>query len=364
MCHARWMLPFLRPRLKAVDQALQRVERGVALITRSCPRNNQAEQARLLAAWSAGRREAPRWSYAPIPDLSELRRALGAAAQLLESGDGLSDLYLARVQELELETRIVEALGRREFCDLAASRFEVIGDSVAAEARTLSETWSRLNIDEGSDWIATDDRGDPRSLVCRLGQLLGKLKLPVRVEVSDELVAAAATGQACIFVSSRRRLTPEATERIVLHEVLGHAAPRHAALRQSLGLFATGSARGNDEQEGYALFLEEQSDLMDDARRRELGLRHLAAVATQAGADWSQVMDVLMGQGAPLTLAVTIASRVQRGGGLAREAVYLPALCRVRRAVAADPSVQPWLASGRLSLPAIASLRSLGVELQ
>jgi hypothetical protein len=48
---------------------------------------------------------------------------------------------------------------------------------------------------------------------------------------------------------------------------------------------------------------------------------------------------------------------VQRGGGLGREVVYLPALLRVEQAFEREPELDDWLAAGRLSLAAARVLR-------
>ena len=51
------------------------------------------------------------------------------------------------------------------------------------------------------------------------------------------------------------------------------------------------------------------------------------------------------------------ALRAHRGGGLARELVYVPAWLRVRAAVARDPSLESVLASGQISVAAAETLR-------
>jgi hypothetical protein len=174
--------------------------------------------------------------------------------------------------------------------------------------------------------------------------------------------AAAATGDGVILVARGRMLSLRATERIVAHEVYGHALPRQRAARERQPLFALGSARGNDEQEGYALYLEARGGHLDDARKRELGLRHLAAVSVHQGADWVETTRQLLARSASTAEAVAIASRAHRAGGLAREFVYLPALERVNAAANRDAVVLDWLARGRVDLQAITVLRTNGDE--
>jgi hypothetical protein len=50
--------------------------------------------------------------------------------------------------------------------------------------------------------------------------------------------------------------------------------------------------------------------------------------------------------------ALRITARVHRGGGLGREAVYLPAFLRVEAALAARPELDRVLGSGRVAVDA------------
>ena len=66
---------------------------------------------------------------------------------------------------------------------------------------------------------------------------------------------------------------------------------------------------------------------------------------------------LLLDRGAPLADALRIAARVHRGGGLAREAVYLPALLRVEAALADEAQLDEVLGAGRVSVDAASALR-------
>jgi len=264
-----------------------------------------------------------------------------------------------------LESHLVEAIGRGEtMTRLARARFEPHSQELLW-ADALARDWIQLVPDEEPHVTTSisDNERDPKSLLSRMRTRVGVERLPVRVEVSAKLLAAAATGDGVIIVAAGRRLFPNETRRIVEHEVKGHAWPRIRAARQRVGLFSSASSKGNDVQEGYALFCEHQAGALDARRRRELGLRHLAARSVWEGASWVDTTDALIGWGADLALAMQIASRVHRAGGLAREIVYLPAFCSVSHALEAEPTTIHWLGAGRLSLNAIGTLRGLGVQL-
>ena len=139
------------------------------------------------------------------------------------------------------------------------------------------------------------DANDPRSLLSRLSNEVGRKKLPVRVCVQAGMASLAATGDGVILVAANKWLTARDVERTVLHEIEGHALPRARAAAAPLALFAIGTARGIDDQEGRAIAIEEEAGFLDDARKYELGCRHLAARVTLEGADFTEVVDFAAG---------------------------------------------------------------------
>ncbi len=345
--------------LRVIDGLFRKLERKIALISRCQPRNAQAEQHRLLGCLRRGAPVLPHWTYAAVPELSDWRTLLAQVYRSLSETDPVERLYLQRADELHLETRLVEAVGTRQFRALSARRFSIGSRQDTDGAELLMRTWLSAGSEVRSGRVLSCDESNPASLLLSMRRTVGQLKLPIRVELSDSLTAAAATGDGTILVARGRRLSDNDVRRIVLHEVMGHAAPRHRASQEALGLFAVGSCGGNDEQEGYALFLEQRAGVMDNPRRVELARRHRAAVGVRQGADWVETARELLQLGADVDEAASIASRVLRAGGLAREFVYLPALTRVARAIEEDATTEEWLARGRLSLEAIATLRGL-----
>jgi hypothetical protein len=176
------------------------------------------------------------------------------------------------------------------------------------------------------------------------------------------MAALAAISGDTLWVAEGRLLTKSDVDRTVIHELEAHALPRVRARTQRLGIFAIGTARGSDDQEGYALWLEETRGVSTRARRRELAARHHAVRWMRDGADFLEVVTKLEDAGGELEPSLRIAERAFRGGdgkgpGLGRESVYLEALVRVRRALEERPEDEAVLAAGQVSVEALAALR-------
>jgi hypothetical protein len=346
--------------LADLDRLLAHAERATALLDRCRPLNASTEMARLVEGWEAGRAVSPEWRYATLPELGPVRRILESVARGAGGGGAFEDAYSARARELALEAAIVAALGTPGFREHAARRFSVDGSDGGKRAEEEARRWAALEVPSEEPLVASDDERDPRSLLSTVQKLVGELRLPVRVTTSPTLPCAAAAGDGLVVVRAGISHAPSSARRIALHEIHGHVLPRQRAKSEPIGLFRTGTERGSDDEEGRALLIEERHGLFDARRKRELGLRHLAALAVRNGADWVETVRVPLSFGASPRDAVMIACRVYRGGGLAREIVYLPARQRVAAAFLEDPSLENWLERGRIGVDAARRLSAAG----
>lgn len=345
--------------LSRADEALASAARQIWVLSAATPHNLTDELERLHAAWANGRPEAPHFQY--------VRRNTDWAAwerALLRMADGLPDepvgaLYAARARELAAEAAICEAVDTPRLRRLAAERYRA-GGPERAQADELSRSWLEAAAEhEPPAEILADDERDPQSLVVRMRAALAERGVPFRVEVTPRLAALAATGDGVVMVAAARRVSRADVERTVAHEVEGHVLPRREAARATLRILRLGTAGGSDDQEGRALCIEERRGLLGGRRRRELALRHRACVTVEAQADFVETTRLLVEHGTSLVDALRIAARAHRGGGLAREIVYLPAYCRVKTAQELDPEADEVLSSGHVSVEWLGAVRRL-----
>jgi len=337
-------------RFARLDALLGLAERSIALLDRCRPLNASTEAPRVSELWARKQPRNPAWIYAAPPDFRQLRTDLLGVASRLIGGDELDGLYAARAEELEREARISEAVGSADFWALARLRYPIpVGDTHADQARA----WARIEpVAAEADSIPSHAADNPASLLRQTLAEVARQKLPISVVLKEDLQSVAATTSESVLIKVGVQLSPREARRIVMHELLGHVLPRQHARTAPLGLFRVGSAGAADDEEGRALSIERRLGLFGRERQAELGRRHLAALSIAEGADWVETVRMLVELGTPIERALPIVSRVQRGGGLAREVVYLPALERVERAFAEQPELERWLTQGRLSLEA------------
>jgi hypothetical protein len=345
---------------RATLSVLARAEQEIGLLARLTPTNADAEIARLSAAFARGERLKPEFRYAKAPDLGALRSELNARARTLEGRGALCRLYAERALELELEAQIAEHVGTPGLARLAALRFAAPDSNLAKECDAFVEAALALSEPHDGELHLSDDWSDPKSLCSTLQRRAREADIRVRVEIVRGQLAIATAGDGVVGVRPGVKLSRASAERISVHELFGHAMPRERARHALPQLLRIGSARSSEAEEGRALLLEARGLLMNTTRKRELAFRHLAASATRTGQSFEQTARALSERGARARMAIEIATRAQRGGGLAREIVYLPAWFELRRELDEDPSLEALLERGRLSLAAAKVLAGLG----
>jgi uncharacterized protein (TIGR02421 family) len=352
--HSAELLAALRP----VEELMVAVARKARVLPALTPMNAASERARLVELVARGEAPNPRWELVRRPVDVGVWRTIDVIRALVYSRipRPLRDLYLARVDELEVDVAIIEAVGNPvKVRPLAARRYgtgmrEVELDDgpvrVNAVARGLLE---RLPPAEEVRSIP------PEQLASMLRQAMHAVGLPeVEVRIDARLVAGAATGDRGVFLASRPFGRTEA-RRLIVHEVLGHAVAAANATYQPLRVFEIGTAGSFADQEGLAICLEEEAGALDIHRLRVLAARVVATDRVHAGASFGETARHLHVQhGFSPEVAVLITERAYRGGGIARDAAYLYGYLRVRTALRRRTATIDALRAGRIGLSDLA----------
>ena len=337
-----------------LDQLLVGLARRARLLPALVPDNVVSERARLLAALEKSQPVEPRWLFSRHPPSRALFEALeGARSRASVLPRWISDAYLERLEELEIDLHILGALadphGNKRARALGKRRFGTGRDRVHGER--LSDTAERWlgEIGEVHEEPRTVPAEGPGSLAAAMREVASAAKLSLDVKVEPRLAAGAATGDRTIFLADRSFGVRE-SRRLIAHEILGHAVAAENGRAWPLAIFSAGSADGFADQEGLALVLEEDAGVFDPERRRTLALRVLACDWVHDGAGFVDIARRLRtshGLSAPAALA--IAERACRGGGVARDVAYLRGYLRVRSAIDGGLSLDA-LRAGRISV--------------
>jgi len=356
-----------RPRARLhqaeLDVALRRLHDTARLLVGSTTHSDPCERQRLSRSVEKGEHAKPRWEWRPVAVDRSVWRMLSRARELAADSEA-SDLYLARLEELEIELLLLESLGRsKQVRPMAARLFGTGGERIFAESEhtvldAAHEILTHTPAGQEAKTIpaASSDSVNLRDLMLAYAKHVG---LHISVRVDSDLIANAAVGERTVFIADRLFGAHEA-QRLATHEVYGHLVSAFNGRAQTLGVFAIGTAGSYGDQEGVAIYLEELAGLLDPSRQRTLAGRLLATHAMHAGVSFGDAARTLVSEhDFSAAGAVTLCERAFRAGGVARDAVYLTSWLRVRRAVDRGETNLGELQLGKVSLSALPELRRL-----
>lgn len=325
--------------------------------------NAASERERLIGCLSRREPLVPRWQLTP-------RRVPAAAFRLIdelrceaESVPGAA-LYAHKLDELELDLLLVDALGKPRIVRPLAARRYGTGATLAPTPggmRPLSQCATRIlaRLPPECEPEEVPAMGGPESLGGIVRALAAAAGLAVEVRVEPRLSAGAATGERTVFLAARSFGRTEA-QRLAVHEVLGHLLSAANGREQPLRLLEWGTAGSFVDQEGVALYLEEQAGVMNAARLRTLAARVAAADLMYSGASFAETARKLhQDEHFSTAEAIAIAERAYRGGGVARDVGYLLGWLRVHDAIESGQAKMNELQVGRVSLEALPEIRTL-----
>lgn len=322
------------------------------------------ERERILAAVSNGQMIEPRYDFDRHRVEARCWDALLRARELAKESIA-PVLYQERLSELETELVMLESLGNaKQIRAMAARRYGTGAAAVDDNRPTyrLADVAAVIlnSIERDDEPLTVPARDEDGLSLERLALALAKaVGLNIDVRVDPGLTANAAAGDRTIFIKDKEFGTREAL-RLAVHEVLGHLVAAHNGRAQPLGIFALGTAGSFTDQEGLAIYLEEVAGVLDGNRLRTLAARVWVTDAMHAGARFGEVArDLMQEHGFPLRDAVVLAERAYRGGGIARDAVYLRGWMRVRHALMDGSASLDELWAGKLGLRDLPTTRAL-----
>ena len=136
----------------------------------------------------------------------------------------------------------------------------------------------------------------------------------------------------------RRRVEP-----LLSHEIGVHLLTYFNGSSQGLRLFRSGLSGYEGMQEGLAVFAEYLSGGMTAERLKLIAARVVACHAMLTGATFSETFHVLVDEhGFTQSAAFSVALRVYRGGGFAKDAIYLRGLLELLDHLKRDGALEPF----------------------
>lgn len=341
---------------RQVDRALADVAGAFDFLLLTTPRN--AEE-----AWDAFRRSrfehAPAFSYRPRPfDVPLIKRRLYAIPIERIEDPTLSDLLRQQQDEIDRKLTMIADRETPRFRHEGAQLFGGVDDALLAEAVTLLERIPSRARETGS-------RGtlDASAFAARAEEEIAALRrqhegVTARVQVRDD-VAGLLVSSGSLLVGRTNRIPVARVEALIQHEVGTHLVTYYNGAAQPFQQLRGGLAGYEELQEALAVLAEYLVGGLSRPRMRLLAARVLAVRRMLDGADFIEVFRELdRGWDLSQRVAFTTTMRVFRGGGHAKDAVYLRGLRQLLGHLKAGHPLEP-LYVGKIGLPHLPMVEEL-----
>ncbi len=202
-------------------------------------------------------------------------------------------------------------------------------------ARAISSRISVYTLNDIQEsYVKQDAEQFAQSLEIKLKERLPTL--PVKIEVSDAIVAKVVAGMNRVRIRKNARFSTLELEALFKHEIESHCVTaQNGALQPYCDFLAAGGPRSTMTQEGLAVFFEVYGHTMSQQRLVAITDRVEATYQAEQGADFIQVYRWFKERSeSPLeafyaTQRVFRGSKLTGGGPFTKDVVYLPGLLAV-----------------------------------
>jgi uncharacterized protein (TIGR02421 family) len=284
-------------------------------------------------AWTAFRRSrfqrAPRFRYRPLPvDPARLKHRLWGVRTERVEDPTLMYVFRDMQRHLDRQLTLLNDRNRPEFLLTGLQLYGGVEPGLLAVAEHLLDMLpvrkggrrgARIGAHEFAR-LATAEIEGYREQAPGFGHL---------PEVRDDIYAGLMVSNGHVLVGSGASIPAARADALIQHEIGTHVVTYHNGRSQPFRLLAVGLPGYDELQEGLAVLAEYLVGGLDAERMRVLAARVVAVHMLVEGAEFVETFRFLTSRGFTQHAAFTITTRVYRGGGLTKDAMYLRGLAGI-----------------------------------
>ncbi|MGF6174831.1 flavohemoglobin expression-modulating QEGLA motif protein [Ensifer sp. 4252] len=345
------------------DRAIDEIASSFDFLLAVTPINADAAS----AEFSSSRYEVgPRLLYRPLTlEVEAAKKKLFSISFEHLEDPLLYALYRQKQQELDLQLSMISAregrtfveFGRALYGPVEAKLLDVATDILRQTQKRVGEPGRKPAVDE-VDCAYVRNRA--QTMVSAYKRQYADFT--ASVEVRDDIPAGLLVSRSQLLIARSTTMSRHRVEALLNHEIGVHLLTYFNGSAQGLRLFRSGLAGYEGMQEGLAVFAEYLSGGMTLARLRLIAARVVACAAMLNGALFPETYRLLVDQHRfQPNDAFNIVLRIYRGGGLAKDAIYLRGLLQLLAHLGAGGSLEPfWM--GKIAASHFAAMQELSLR--
>jgi uncharacterized protein (TIGR02421 family) len=262
----------------------------------------------------------------------------------------LYHLYREKQRELDLQLSLIASRHTAQYSEFGRALYGPVEPSLLQEANDIlagTATGETRTDSDASVADCFDVEHRARAMIAKYMNQINDFN--VTVELRDDLPSGLMVSGNRLLIARSTKMDSRCIEPILTHEIGVHLLTYFNGRSQGLRLFRNGLAGYEAMQEGLAVFAEYLAGGMTMARLRLIAARVVGCDAMLRGEDFSSTYSLLVDKHHFASeLAFNIALRLYRGGGLAKDAIYLRGLLLLLSHLQADGALEPfWM--GKIS---------------
>lgn len=315
---------------RAVVKAVWEVDRALAEIGESFDPLLQVTPVNAEKAWaefSASRyQRRPRFVYRPLPfDPGRMKHWLWSVRPERVEDPTLMYLFRDTQYSLDRSISLLSEIERPGFLQTSLQIHGGVEDALVSLATELLDTLPRRSRSSAAQYLNAEEFASLATLEV-MSYREERPQFGVLPEVRDDIYSGLLVSHGQLYIGAEARIPVQRADALIQHEVGTHLVTHHNGRSQPLRLLAVGLPGYDELQEGLAVLGEYLVGGLDAERLRVLAARVVAVHAMINGAQFVETWRILRGYGFSQRAAFTIVTRVYRGGGLAKDAMYLRGL--------------------------------------
>lgn len=343
---------------REIDERLAEVERSFDFLLLSTPVN-------VRRAWEEFRkrrhRKLPLFWYRPVPfDPEVIKRGLYDLPIEKVEDPTLASLFREKQEEIDRKVTMLRDRGTIQYLYGSLQVYGGVDHSLYKLALELLDRIEPESEEERGPHIDGETMlSRARAEFAAYPTVALKPEVHLRPDLTNLMVSKSA-----LLIPQRLSLPERRVDALLQHEVGVHLVTWFNGGIQPLGQLQHGLAGYEDFQEGLAVTMEYLAGGLDRARLRLLAARVLAVRCLLQGATFVDTFERLVDEYAfePYE-AFHLTTRVWRGGGLTKDAIYLRGLVQVLNLLAQGQDIEP-LFVGKIAashVPVMEELRLRGM---
>ena len=309
--------------LFAIDRNLDRLNKGIELLTYLNPLNSEKEKQKFYASKFT---EVPQFRY-PKRKFNAFKLQQGLFLNNLEdiNDHHIRTLYQSIIYYYSNVLQCSDVIGeKKKFFYNSLRLYGAPKEKDVQNAKFIIH-FKNLHQEDPKVYSALD-------AIAYFENFVKSYDFQMNIKLSNSIAADAMVSNKLqtLFVKKNARFSENQLKTLANHEIGVHMVTTFNGLNQPLKIFSNGFPKNVETQEGLAVFSEYMSGALTLDRLKTLAYRVIAADSLTDGYDFADTFDLLHNQyKLDRDKAYIISLRVHRGGGFTKDFLYLTGLKKV-----------------------------------